>query len=250
MRKNRCFRRAGLYLGLLCLAMAGCGTPAPGTVTVFAASSLTDVMEKLTKTYAGAQPGTQFAVNYGSSTQLVQQLKSGARPGVLVTADRAAMDALAGTGLLAGTTDVIATNDITIALAPGNPANIDSLSDLGRAGTTVARCAPGVPCGRAAERVLDAAGLQLEQPASEDSVRSVLTKVATGQVDAGLVYTTDALAAREQGVTSIPLKNVEPNEYPAALTAYGADDQDAVDFQQWLTGAHAGRILREAGFGE
>lgn len=250
MCKNRSFRKAGLYLAVLCLALAGCGASAPGTVTVFAASSLTDVMEKLTNSYAETHPGTQFAVNYGSSTQLVQQLKSGARPGVLVTADRAAMEALAGTGLLAGKTDVIATNDITIALAPGNPASIDSLSDLGRDGITVARCAPGVPCGRAAERVLEAAGLQLEQPASEDSVRSVLTKVSTGQVDAGLVYTTDALAARGQGVTSIRLKNVEPNEYPAALTTYGADDAEAIDFQHWLAGAHAGRILREAGFGE
>ena len=77
-----------------------------------------------------------------------------------------------------------------------------------------------------------------------------MQRARRGQVDAGLVYTTDALAARAQGVTSIPLKNVEPNEYPAALTTYGADDQDAVDFQQWLTGAQAGRILREAGFGE
>ncbi len=250
MGGKRHFRKAAGTVAAACLILTGCGSAGSGTVTVFAASSLTGVMERLVQSYADSHSGTDFRVNYGSSTQLVQQIKSGARPEVLITADRPAMETLDGTGLLEEGPDIIATNDITLALAPGNPAGIDRLPDLTTEGVTVARCAPGVPCGRATERVLEDAGLQLNQAATADSVRAVLTKVTAGQVDAGFVYTTDALAARSQGVASIPLEDSTPNEYPAALTSYGLDNADAVDFQQWLTGNKAATILQEAGFGE
>lgn len=250
MGRERYLRRGAVSIAVLCLVLTGCAGTGGTTITVFAASSLTDVMERLIHTYSATHPDTDFAVNYGSSTQLVQQLKSGANPAVLVTADQAAMEALEGTDLLSGEPEVIATNDITLALAPGNPAGIENLSDVAGSGITVARCAAGVPCGRATERVLENAGLQLERAAVQDSVRAVLTKVTTGQVDAGFVYTTDALAAGSQGVTSIELKNVHPNEYPAALTFYGSDNAGAVDFHHWLTGAETAGILREAGFGE
>lgn len=231
------------------VGLTGCGGPGADTVTVFAASSLTGVMEPLTEQYAQEHPGTDFSINFGSSAQLVQQIRAGARAEVLITADERATESLAGSDLLGSEPMIIATNPITLALAPGNPANIGSLADLRRAGVTIARCAPAVPCGRATDRVLEAMEVELVGMSAENNVRSVLTKVAAGQVDAGFVYATDVDAAQSQGVRSLQLPDMAPNRYPATLLSAGADDEAAAGFQQWLGSAEAAQILRTAGFG-
>ncbi|MCC9206174.1 molybdate ABC transporter substrate-binding protein [Arthrobacter sp. zg-Y769] len=212
-------------------------------ITVFAASSLTDVVETLNAQYDG---GGRLRINVGSSSQLVAQLQSGAKADVVITADLEALKPLRN-GLDRET--VLATNPLVLALAAGNPAGIRVLRDVASDGVRAALCAPSVPCGRAAERVLDAAGVSVPAPSLEDSARSVLTKVSSGQADAGFVYRTDALAAAGTGVTHLPLEDPEPNRYPAALTVEGAGNTEATAFYEWLTGPEAAGILAEAGFG-
>ncbi|MCC9146277.1 MULTISPECIES: molybdate ABC transporter substrate-binding protein [unclassified Arthrobacter] len=229
---------------------AGCASPEPagstdggGRITVFAASSLTDVVESLNAAYDG---GGRLRVNVGSSSQLVAQLQSGAEADVVITADLEALEPLRN-GL--DREAVLASNQLVLALAAGNPAGITVLRDVAADRVRAALCAPSVPCGRAADRVLAAAGVAVPDPSLEDSARSVLTKVSSGQADAGLVYRTDALAAAEAGVTYLPLSDPGPNRYPAALTAQGAENTDAAAFFDWLTGPDAAAILAEAGFG-
>jgi molybdate transport system substrate-binding protein len=238
---------------LLLVAAAGCSGPdADGdsaasespVITVFAAASLTDVMAAINQAYDG---GGHLRTNLGSSAQLSGQLLSGAPADVVIAADMEALDAVRAEGLVSRE-QVVAGNTTVLALAPGNPAGITSLADLGGGAARAAVCAPSVPCGRAAERVLDAAGVALSGESREDSVRSVLTKVVTGQADAGLVYQTDALSAAKQGVTYLEVSDPEPNQYPAALTAEGAEHEAAVRFYEWLAGEEAAGILRDAGF--
>jgi molybdate transport system substrate-binding protein len=88
-----------------------------------------------------------------------------------------------------------ASNKLVIVVAPGNPLNIRSFSDLNRDGLSVMACAPLVPCGAAAQRIEDSTGVRLHLTSEESSVTDVLTKVINGQADAGLVYVTDTLAA-------------------------------------------------------
>ncbi|MCC3292735.1 molybdate ABC transporter substrate-binding protein [Arthrobacter sp. zg-Y1110] len=212
-------------------------------ITVFAASSLTDVVGQLNSAYDG---GGRLRVNIGSSSQLVAQLQSGAEADVVITADLEALEPLR-TGLDRET--VLASNNLVLALAADNPAGIQVLRDVAGDGVRAALCAPSVPCGRATSRVLEAAGVAVPAPSLEDSVRSVLTKVATGQADAGFVYRTDALAAAGSGVTYLALEDPAPNRYPAGLTAEGAANAEAAAFYEWLTGPEAAAILAEAGFG-
>lgn len=252
----RC-RRILVPSAVLLILAAGCSAPVPGDasaapeaadITVFAAASLTDVIATMNEAYDG---GGHLRTNLGSSAQLSSQLLAGAPADIVIAADLEALDAVRAEGLLAEE-QVVAGNTTVLALAPGNPASVTSLADLadggdgGRVQTAV--CAPSVPCGRAAARVLDAAGVALAGESREDSVRSVLTKVATGQADAGLVYQTDALSAAKQGVTYVEVNDPEPNQYPAALTAEGAEHEAAVRFYEWLAGDEAAGILREAGF--
>ncbi|UWX98129.1 molybdate ABC transporter substrate-binding protein [Arthrobacter zhaoxinii] len=236
---------------ILTASAAACTSPGPaGTangggagITVFAASSLTDVVENLDAAYDG---GGRLRVNVGSSSQLVAQLESGAEADVVITADLEALEPLRN-GLDRET--VLASNPLVLALAAGNPAGITVLRNVAADGVRAALCAPSVPCGRATERVLKAAGLSVPAPSLEDSARSVLTKVSSGQADAGFVYRTDALAAAQAGVTYLPLEDPEPNRYPAALTQQGAGRAEAAAFYEWLTGPEAAAILAEAGFG-
>jgi molybdate transport system substrate-binding protein len=242
---------SALAAGLLAvLALAGCsaGNDEDRSITIFAASSLTDVMKQLTAAYAQDHPGQEFKVNYGSSAQLVQQLNSGASTDLLVTADQQSISSVTDSQSLAPDISIIASNEIVLAIAPGNPGHVASLPDVAQH-RKIALCAASVPCGRAAHRILDAAHLTLSGASEEDNVRAVLTKVSSGQVDAGFVYSTDVKAAQSQGVTELALKDPDPNKYPLVLTTAGAKKPPVLSFHDWLTGPQGQAILKAAGFG-
>ncbi|ABY22426.1 molybdate ABC transporter, periplasmic molybdate-binding protein [Renibacterium salmoninarum ATCC 33209] len=252
----------GLIAAVAIPALAACSAPAPagssqasgssaaatGQITVFAAASLTDVMKTLTDKYHQETPGVQFTLSYAASSQLVPQLTSGASADVLVTADEASIAAIPQNTILAPGTTIIASNEIALAVAPGNPGKIGSLEDASK-DSKIAVCAPAVPCGRAAQRVLDAAKLSLNGPSQENAVRAVLTKASAGQVDAGFVYSTDVKAAASQGLTSVKLNDPSPNKYPMALTTAAAKKPEVLGFKTWLAGPEAAGILADAGFG-
>ncbi len=244
--------RSASYAVVLVLALAGCGSDDPGAgddrprLTVLAASSLTDVFSVLADEFE-ADRDADVRFSFGSSTDLAEQAADGAPGDVLATADTTSMGIAEDAGVT-GDVDDFATNVLVLVTRPGNPLDIESLDDL--EGTRWVRCADEAPCGRVALEVLDAAGTTAEPISLEDDVRSALDKVTSGEVDAGLVYATDAVAAGD-GVTT-----VEIPEAADAVTTYDvttleqAGDPDLARAWVDLLHSDAGRrALEDAGFG-
>ena len=249
---------AALILGLLA---AGCSSRAPesaesstppsGTLTVFAAASLTTAFTELGADFEAAHPGTKVAFGFAGSSDLVTQIQGGAPVDVFASADTTNMDKLTADGLVAGSPVVFASNTLTIAVPPGNPARIGTLADLTEAGVQLVTCAPAVPCGRATATVEQAAGVDLRPVSEESSVTDVLNKVATGEADAGLVYVTDVQAAGDT-VTAVdfPEAGQAVTTYPIALVDGTEQAPLAREFVDLVTSEQGRQVLDAAGFAE
>ncbi|WP_432483075.1 molybdate ABC transporter substrate-binding protein [Kineococcus esterisolvens] len=250
-------RRVPLAAALTALvagALAGCGgaAGAPGeeTLTVFAAASLQEVFTEVAEGFERDHPGVDVALSSAGSSDLATQVLEGAPADVFASADGATMARVADAGLLAGEPEVFATNVLTVATPAGNPAGVTSFADLARPGLAVVVCAPQVPCGAAAQRVQEAAGVALSPVSEESSVTDVLGKVTTGQADAGLVYATDAARAGD-AVTGLPIPEAAAavNSYPVAALRDAAAPALAAEFVAAVIGAQGRAVLVDAGFG-
>ena len=242
------------------LALAGCSSAAPaaepsatgltGELTVFAAASLQGAFDAVAAELAEQNPGvTVNPVTYDGSSTLATQLVDGASADVFASADLKNMGTVTDAGLADGTPTVFTTNTLEIVVAPGNPLGIETLADLAALSTSggkVVLCGAEVPCGSAAHKVLDGAGLTLTPVSEEQNVKAVLTKVQTGDADAGLVYRTDVLAAGDtvEGV-EFPEAATTVNEYPVVVLVDGEVAQAFVDL---VLSADGQRILGDLGF--
>lgn len=243
-------RRAAALAALVALALTGCVTePAPtpdaltGTVTVFAAASLTESFDEIAAAFEAQHPGVDVVVNYGGSSGLATQILEGAPADVFAAASPTTMADVAEAAGVDATTFV--TNVLELVVPAGNPGGVTGLADLARGDLLVAMCAAEVPCGAASARLLDDAGVVASVDTYEQDVKAVLTKVQLGEVDAGLVYVTDVQAAGTE-VEGIELPEAEPVAYPiAALT----DSEAAAAFVAFVLSEVGQRVLREAGFG-
>jgi molybdenum ABC transporter molybdate-binding protein len=220
-----------------------------GTVTVLAAASLTDVFEALADELAGEYPDLEIVFSFGPSSGLVEQVSAGAPADVLATADTGTMDNAVADGAVEGEPVLFARNTLTLAVPAGNPGGISSLTDLAREDLRIALCEPQVPCGAAAERLLDVAGVTAAPDTLENDVRDTAGKVALGEVDAALIYLTDAAAmADDVDTIDIPEADEVVNDYPVAVLSDAANRAGADAFVQALTGEVGRRILGQAGF--
>jgi molybdate transport system substrate-binding protein len=142
-----------------------------------------------------------------------------------------------------------ASNTLEIAVPPDNPAGITSFADLAKPGVKLVICSPDVPCGAAAAAVAKDAHVKLSPVSEEDAVTDVLTKVESGEADAGLVYVTDVLAAggKVKGVT-FPESKDEVNVYPIAALSGSSDLSLAKEFVDEVTGTEGQQVLSDAGF--
>lgn len=183
----------------------GGGDGLSGTLTVFAAASVTDVFEVFGQQLEAENPALDVQLSVAGSAALAAQLEQGAPADVFASADEAQMERLVDARLVDDADD-FARNPLMVAVPRGNPAGIappegqagiPSLVELLATDLTVAVCAPEVPCGAAAAEVLEAAGLADAPDTYENDVRAVLTKVQLGEVDAGLVYVSDVHAAED-----------------------------------------------------
>jgi molybdate transport system substrate-binding protein len=238
-----------LLLGGCGSSMAGGTSGAPRTLTVFAAASLTDAFGELAARFAEDHPeATVKPVLFDGSSTLAVQLKEGAAADVFASADEASMRAVSG--LIAGPAEVFATNTLEIAVPRDNPAGIRGVADLARPGLRVVQCAPQVPCGAAARRLLSRSGVTVVPASEEQNVKAVATKVASGEADAGLVYVTDVEAAQGalDGV-AIPGADRAANAYPIAAMKAAADPALAKAFVRWVLSPSGQAILARYGFG-
>ena len=238
-----------LIIAALVLALAGCAAEAPapeteepqltGTVTVFAAASLTESFEAIADAFEDANPGVDVVFSFGGSSGLATQIVEGAPADVFAAASPATMEA---SGVTEST--VFATNVLEIAVPAGNEAGVTGLDDFANAELAIALCAVEVPCGAASAKLLSETGITPSVDTYEQDVKAVLTKVELGEVDAGLVYVTDVQAAGS-GVEGIEVDSA-PVDYPiAALT----DSEAAAAFIAFVLSDEGQAILAAAGFG-
>ena len=230
-------------------APKGAGNPGGGTLTVFAAASLTESFTALGKEFEAQHPGTTVKFSFAGSSTLVQQLTNGAKADVFASADQATMDKANQGGVIDGQATVFATNKLAIAVAPGNPKGIKSFADLNKAGLAVVTCAPQVPCGAAAKKVEQSTGVTLKPKSEEQDVKQVLNKVQSGDADAGLVYVTDATSAAGK-VDKVDFTEAGQaiNSYPIAAVK-GGQAGLAHQFEEFVLGTEGKNELTKAGFG-
>lgn len=226
---------------------AGSSSLAPGRLTVLAAASLSDAFEAIAADFEAAHPDVEVTVSFAASSTLAAQVREGAPADVLATADTAAMDTAAGSGSVAGAPTVVAGNGLAIAVAPGNPLGVTGLADLARSDLVVVGAAPAVPISRYARTALTAAGVDVRPVSEEADVRAVLSKVAVGEADAGIVYRSD-VATSGGAVTGIDVADAVVVAYPAAVLTEAARPDLARAFIAHLGSATARAALVAAGF--
>jgi len=244
-----------LLAGVLAAGAAGCAAPDGGsgtgkTLTVFAAASLKAPFTAMAREFEASHPGTRVALSFAGSADLATQLSQGAPADVFASADRKNMAKVADAALVEGAPSDFASNVLTIAVPPANPANIGSFADLARPGTKLVVCAAQVPCGAAAATIAGRTGVALKPVSEESAVTDVLGKVTSGEADAGLVYVTDVKAAGDK-VKGIPFPEsaYAVNNYPIAGMGASRNKELAAAFVALVTGSEGQKILAGAGFG-
>jgi molybdate transport system substrate-binding protein len=219
-----------------------------GSVTVFAAASLTEAFTDDRTKLAAVNPGLSLTFSFAGSQQLVAQIESGAPADVVATADEPSMGKLVAANLVDTPRD-FATNLLEIVVAPGNPKGVRGLSDLSRADLKVVLEDPSVPAGKYGRQALDRQGVKVNPVSLELDVKSELVKVETGEADAGIVYVTDIRSAggKVSGV-AIPGDQNVVARYPVAVVRGTTKRELAQAFVQQLYSGPGRQALLARGF--
>ena len=263
-------RRPGLALALALTAVLGLGAAcaaekprastagtapstttqaAPaGSLTVLAAASLTDAFNELGRAFEALHTGTKVTFSFDASSTLAMQANSGAPADLFASADQPNMKKVTDTGTATGPR-VFAHNKLAILVQKGNPRKITTLADFDKPPVTFVLCAAEVPCGKYGAQALAKAGVKARPKSLEANVKAVVTKVTSGQVDAGIGYVTDAKAAAgmADGV-DIPDQYNVAAEYPMAVLKQSKNANLAYLFLDYILGPDAQAILRKYGF--
>ena len=238
----------GAATGAASASASGGTGKATGKVTVLAAASLQKAFEEIEKTVEKDNPGLDVTFDFQGSQDLVSSLANGNSADVLATANNSTMKTAADQKLVGSQTE-FATNVLTLIVPKGNPKKITGL-DSSLDGANLVICAPEVPCGEATKKLAEAQGITLKPVSEEQKVTDVRGKVESGEADAGIVYTTDAAAAKDKAdKIDIPDGGVV-NHYPIAQTAEPENPAGAQVFIDAVTGKAGQEILAKHGFGK
>ncbi|MGX7680560.1 molybdate ABC transporter substrate-binding protein [Jatrophihabitans sp. DSM 45814] len=219
-----------------------------GTVVVFAAASLQGTFTTLAKQFEAAHPGVTVKLNFGASSTLAQQIIQGAPADVFASAAVKNMTQVSAAGGATTSTNFVK-NVMEIAVPPSNPANIAAVADLAKSSVKVALCQPQVPCGSTAAMVFKNANITVKPVTLEPDVKSTLAKVELKEVDAGVVYVTDVLAAgtKVKGV-EIPDDVNASTEYPIAALTKASNPNGAQAFTAYVLSPDGQSVMTAAGF--
>src|SRR5262249_9144175 len=195
-----------------------------------------------------AHPGDTVKFSFGPSSGLAEQITSGAPADVFASAAPANMQQVVSAGD-ASSPQNFAKNVMEGATPPDNPGNVSSVNDLAKKSVKVALCQPQVPCGGVAAEVFKNAGIAVKPVTLQPDVKSVLTQVETGNVDAGMVYVTDVQAAgsKVKGVT-IPVSDNASTLYPIATITSSKHKSIAQQFVNYVLSPAGQQGLAAAGF--
>ncbi|MGA7147197.1 MAG: molybdate ABC transporter substrate-binding protein [Microbacterium sp.] len=259
-RAHRRNRLAGLAVCAIALPLVGgcaatvtpaqSGTAGPsGPLTIFAAASLRGAFDELAARFEQRHPAVDVRpISYDGSSTLATQLIEGAPADVFASADEQTMDAVVGAGR-AASSEVFASNTLVLVVPADVRGAVETLEDLADPALTVVLCAPAVPCGAASVTLLDAAGVEVEPASLEQNVTAVLTKVAAGEADAGLVYATDVRGRDDVRAVVPPSADRVVNRYPIAALGDAGNPGAAEAFAAFVLSDAGRAVLDDFGFG-
>lgn len=248
-----------------CGAAVGSPSAAPGVadrpvrLLVFGAASLRRPLEAIRSAYAATHPDVTIDLSTDSSAALATQIAQGAPADVFLAADAASPQRLIDAGLADGPATTFAGNSLVV-VTPTDRTALATPADLARPGVRIIAAGDAVPItGYAAELVTNLArqpgypaGFEVAYASNvvsrEDNVQAVVTKLALGEGDAGIVYRTDALGAPSLRVVDVPEAAAVLAEYDGVVLAHSAHQDAARAFLLWLTEGDAQRLLADAGF--
>jgi molybdate transport system substrate-binding protein len=221
---------------------------AEGDITVFAAASLSDAFTELGTTFESENPNASVEFNFAASSALREQILAGAPADVFASANTSNMDQVVDGGAASDPQDLV-TNLLEIAVPAGNEAGVTGLDDFANPDLLVGLCAEEVPCGEFGREALANAGVTPSIDTNEPDVRSLLTKVEAGDLDAGIVYVTDVMAAGDivEGV-DVPADDNVVATYPIAALTDAANPDTADAFVEFVLSDEGQDILQSYGF--
>ena len=249
---RRCAR--AVLLAAPALLAIGCGA-GDEAITVFAASSLTEVMPAVMQRYEEQEPGVDFLLSLGGSQALASQIEEGAPADVFISASPIHARRLDGRGLVERSA-VLVENRLVVAVK--HDSALREIDDLALPSVRIAVGASAVPVGALTETALTllerdhlelARALRRNVVTEDPNVRVTLSRVELGEADAAFVYHTDVVVV--PGLRAIELSDeIARNEYVVTLIV--RDDPQTLEraarFFDFLLGAEAGAIFAEAGF--
>ena len=217
-----------------------------GNLTVLAAASLSESFKELGAAFEAKHPGSKVTFSFDASSALATQANNGAPADVFASADQANMKKVTDTGNATGP-KVFTHNKLAIIVAKGNPKKVKSLADFAKISFVL--CAPEVPCGKYGLEALSKAKVTAKPKSLETNVKGVVTKVTSGEADAGIGYVTDAkaAAANAEGIDIPDAQNVIA-EYPMAVLKQSANSNLAYAWLDFVLSPDAQAVLAKFGF--
>jgi molybdate transport system substrate-binding protein len=230
------------------------------TLTVFAASSLTDAFGELEKTFEERNPGVEVRQSFESSSTLLTQIQQGAPADVFASAAEEEMDAAEDDGLVDGEPKIFVNNREIIMVPKDNPANIQSTRDLARPGVKLVLAEEGVPAADYAVEILGKADAEygggfkrdvLSNVVSREAdVRASVSRVALGDADATFGYASDYTPDIRDRVEVIQIPedlNITAT-YPIAALENARSPGLAREWVDLVMSAEGQRVLDKWGF--
>jgi len=252
---------------LIALFLLGCAPATEGptvapearTLNVFAAASLTEAFTEIGRNFEAANPGVTVTFNFAGSQALRTQIEEGAPADVFASASGKEMDIIvAGKFVADGMPRVFLNNKLVLILPADNPASVTKLGDLAKPGLKLVLAAEEVPVGNYARQSLElmngSFGTDFKDKvlanvvSNEDNVKQVVSKVQLGEADAGIVYTSDAVAAPALKTVEIPTDLNVIAKYPIAPLVKSANADLATSFVDYVLSAEGQAILAKWGF--
>lgn len=226
----------------------------PTEIMISAAASLQNALTELQKDYTQKTPGIKLTYVFGASGTLQQQIEQGAPVDLFISAGKAQMDALEQKNLIIKESKVNLLGNDLVLVTGKDTSKVTSLEDLSK--SSVGKISIGtpesVPAGKYAQESLTNLKLwDLLQPkfVLAKDVTQVLNYVETGNVDAGIVYQSDAQgSSKVKVVTVMPANSYKPVAYPAAVIAATKNKQAAEDFLKYLQSSDAQQVFVKYGF--
>ena len=255
------WRLAALLIALCVCLPSGAQERSSQTLTVFAATSLTDVFEALREQFLADNPHADILLNFSSSSTLAAQLIQGAPADVFASANERQMQLVVENGIIdADDTRVFAHNQLVLITPSENPAAVDSVRDLAREGILLVLAAPGTPIRAYTDAMFashssvigaDFAEAVYHNLVSEESnVRQVAARVALGEADAGIVYQSDVIGAISDQLRAIEIEPAHNQlaSYPIAVLSESANKSLAAGFFDFVLSDEARPLLLAFGF--